>query len=65
MSTIERHTRLYLCSPTNSTMFTRCCNVAVNDNETVCPRCKATVDPPPGRYRWSTVYSEYGTKVRR
>lgn len=34
---------VYLCSDTNSTMFTKCCNVAICDHELVCPTCKEKV----------------------
>jgi hypothetical protein len=30
-------------SGTNSTMFTECCEVAICDNEQLCPRCKRKV----------------------
>jgi len=34
---------VFLCSPTNSTMFTECCETAICDNETKCPRCNREV----------------------
>lgn len=36
---------VYLSSPTNSTMFTNCCRVAINDNQARCPACKEEVYP--------------------
>lgn len=30
---------VYLSSPTNSTMFTTCCDTAICDDQTECPRC--------------------------
>ena len=36
---------VYLCSPTNSTMFTTCCRVAICDDQQKCPRCKKYVYP--------------------
>jgi hypothetical protein len=36
---------VYLSSSTNSTMFTRCCNVAICDDQAFCPGCKSEVHP--------------------
>jgi len=30
---------VFLCSPTNSTMFTECCDCAICDDEKCCPKC--------------------------
>ena len=30
---------VYYCSKTNSTCFTRCCEVAICDNQDACPAC--------------------------
>ena len=30
---------VYLCSPYNSTMFTKCCEVAICDDQQNCPSC--------------------------
>lgn len=38
-------TTVFLCSPTNSTMFTSCCDVAICDDESFCPLCKSEVYP--------------------
>jgi hypothetical protein len=55
---------IYLCSPTNSTIFTTCCDTAILNHEVNCPSCKKRVFPfydcesahERGRYRWSHVY---------
>jgi hypothetical protein len=36
---------VYHCSPTNSTFFTTCCQVAICDGQQKCPRCKMDVYP--------------------
>lgn len=36
---------VFLCSPTNSTMFTNCCRTAINDDQVHCPVCKSEVYP--------------------
>jgi hypothetical protein len=36
---------VFLCSPTNSTMFTTCCKVAICDDQQKCPRCTKDVYP--------------------
>lgn len=36
---------VFLCSPTNSTMFTTCCEVAICDDEARCPSCGEEVYP--------------------
>lgn len=55
--------RVFLCSPTNSTMFTECCRVAINDDQSLCPRCKEevypgkdTTDHQRGAARWEMAY---------
>lgn len=54
---------VHLCSPTNSTIFTNCCHVAISDNQADCPACKEEVYP--GRdatnhqrsmHRWNWAY---------
>lgn len=54
---------VFLCSPTNSTKFTECCETAICDNETKCPRCKRDViggedesDHKRGKTRWNYAY---------
>lgn len=47
---------VYLCSPTNSTMFTTCCNVAICDDQSRCPNCKLEVIPASSAGRWETAY---------
>lgn len=36
---------VFLCSPTNSTLFTRCCEVAICDHQAYCPSCREEVHP--------------------
>ena len=36
---------VFLCSPTNSQMFTTCCETAICDDQAKCPRCKKDVYP--------------------
>ena len=47
---------VYLDNPTNSTLFTTCCNVAICDHQERCPRCKQDVNPKGGRARWEAAY---------
>jgi hypothetical protein len=37
--------RVFLCSPTNSQMFTTCCETAICSNQQKCPSCKQYVYP--------------------
>jgi hypothetical protein len=54
---------VYLDSPTNSTMFTTCCDAAITDAENKCPRCKQHVTPP-GPNRWESAYGPIRRKER-
>ena len=36
---------VFHCSPTNSTHFTTCCQVAICDDQQKCPRCSKDVYP--------------------
>jgi len=51
-----------LCSPTNSTLFTECCDCAVTDTDSRCPHCKRLVighDESPSerrKLRWEHAY---------
>ena len=36
---------VFLCSPTNSQMFTNCCRTAICSDEGRCPKCKEEVYP--------------------
>lgn len=47
---------VYLCSPTNSTMFTTCCNVAIGDDQNNCPKCSANIEPQGHKSRWIHAY---------
>lgn len=46
--------------PNNSTFFTTCCRVAINDDQKVCPRCKEKVLPESVRGRWLAAYRPTG-----
>lgn len=46
---------VYLCSPTNSTLFTTCCDCAILDRQANCPSCGQPVKPQ-GSSRWNTAY---------
>jgi len=55
--------QVFLSSPTNSQMFTRCCNVAICDDQALCPRCREEVYPgmecsdhERSKLRWSQAY---------
>lgn len=52
---------VFLCSPTNSQMFTTCCEVAICDDETKCPRCRQDVTPTSRAGRWEAAYG----RIRR
>ena len=47
---------VYLSSPTNSTFFTTCCSVAINDDQSQCPKCREVVEPRSHRARWEKAY---------
>jgi len=34
---------VFLCSSTNSTMFTECCNIAICNDQINCPKCQSNV----------------------
>lgn len=36
---------VHLDSPTNSTIFTNCCNAAITDSQVQCPSCEKEVYP--------------------
>ena len=55
--------RVFLCSPTNSQMFTACCQTAICDNQARCPKCGEEVYPGEGKSdhernksRWLMAY---------
>lgn len=50
---------VFLCSPANSTMFTTCCKVAINNDEANCPRCKKEITPRSFRGRWEAAYGPH------
>lgn len=47
---------VYLCSATNSTLFTTCCDVAIDDRSAVCPKCRGEVTPVGASARWQSAY---------
>jgi hypothetical protein len=47
---------VYLDGPSNSQMFTTCCDVAITDREDKCPRCRQLVEPSGHGARWSRAY---------
>lgn len=47
---------VFLCSPTNSTMFTTCCEVAICDDQEKCPRCGEVITPRSRNARWEHAY---------
>jgi hypothetical protein len=55
---------VYLDSPTNSTLFTTCCNVAINDDQKACPQCRRTITPEAASSRWERAYGPIRRKER-
>lgn len=54
---------VFLCSPTNSQMFTTCCEAAICNDEVRCPNCNSLVvghDEPNeherGKKRWRIAF---------
>lgn len=47
---------VFLDGPTNSTLFTTCCEVAILDDQEACPRCRQDVEPKGKLSRWETAY---------
>ena len=47
---------VFLDSPTNSTMFTTCCEVAINDGQEHCPQCHLEITPHSAAGRWEAAY---------
>lgn len=51
-----------LSGPTNSTMFTTCCGVAILEHQAQCPKCREDVWPTEAtshathRARWEVAY---------
>lgn len=50
---------VYLCSSTNSTMFTTCCSVAITDDQAHCPQCKSEVHPRSRIGRWEKAFGPF------
>lgn len=64
--------RVFLCSPTNSQMFTECCSTAICDNEAWCPKCREEVYPGEGKSdhqrhmaRWEMAYGPTRARLAR
>lgn len=55
---------VYLDSPTNSTLFTTCCDVAVLDRDDCCPMCGQDVQPKGQRERWEIAYGPIRRRER-
>lgn len=49
---------VFLCSPTNSTMFTTCCQCAICDDQRCCPKCGIEIDQQGHRSRWEHAYGK-------
>ena len=47
---------VFLWSPTNSTLFTTCCEVAITDRQDCCPKCGDEVEPKTGIERCNLAY---------
>ena len=47
---------VFLSGPTNSTMFTTCCSVAICRDEERCPGCGERVLPHTYKDRWEAAY---------
>ena len=56
---------VFLCSPTNSTMFTTCCEVAICDDQANCPRCNAEITPRSREGRWEAAYGPQRRAAQR
>lgn len=55
---------VFLCSPTNSAMFTTCCQVAITDREDRCSVCKKEITPQGRDARWEAAYGPIRRKER-
>ena len=63
---------VYLCSPTNSQMFTTCCNTAICEDEKNCPACGKPVlghdessNHQRGVRRWRYAYGRQKKELSR
>lgn len=63
--------RVFYCSPTNSTFFTTCCEVAITDDQEKCPVCRKDVYPfhenmtPRERAEAGGGYYHHNTRMAR
>lgn len=55
---------VFLDGPTNSTLFTTCCEVAICDDQKVCPRCRQDVQPETRTARWGVAFGPIRRKER-
>ena len=55
---------VFLCAPTNSTMFTTCCQVAICDDQANCPCCKKEITPRSRQGRWEAAYGPHRARER-
>jgi hypothetical protein len=55
---------IYFCSAFNSTFFTTCCRVAINDDQSLCPKCKTEITPRSHRGRWEAAMRPYRKTTR-
>lgn len=54
---------VYFDSRFNSTFFTTCCKVAINDDQANCPQCREEVNPRSHRGRWEKAMTPFRAKV--
>jgi hypothetical protein len=47
---------VFLACPTNSTLFTTCCEVAILDSQANCPGCGQKVYPDGRTERWQSAF---------
>ena len=62
--------RVFLSSPTNSTLFTTCCRVAICANQECCPKCEGKIWPGTSRgdrARWEYAFgnTREGQQLRK
>lgn len=61
---------VFLCSPTNSQMFTTFCEVAILPHQSRCPRCRSEVTPiratphETEKARWEVAYGPHRRRAQ-
>ena len=65
MSRTNETCSVSLSGPTNSTLFSTCCHVAVCDHHKACPSCGKRVVPGSPVERWESAYAPYRWKPIR